>query len=205
MARKRMFSRDIVDSDAYSNMSLSSQVLYFRMVMCADDDGVVDSALMLMRQFGFCEDELSELCRLGFVIRLTDGIYLIRHWQAHNKIPSNIYKPSRYSHILKAFKVNGMGVYESRADGGEVIENKDEEKLFGGLISKADFEDGLFEIKVAEYFIRQSYVSSADSFIAYNAARGWVGVGGESVKENFERYADEWEKSYCLKHNLPIA
>lgn len=33
-----------------------------------------------------------------------------------------------------------------------------------------------------------------DDFIAYNEARGWRGIGGESVLDNLERYIERWDK-----------
>ena len=199
MARKRMFSRDIVDSDAYTKMPLSSQLLYFRLVMSADDDGVVDSAFLILRLFGFQNDELDDLCSFGFIIPIDDNVYLIRHWHAHNKIPSAIYTPSRYAHLLKAFKVDVMGAYEIK--GSEPTE-KDQERESEGCFSKEFLDEANFELQIAEYFIKNNYSSSPDSFIAYNESRGWHGVGGESVKENFVRYADEWEKSSRIKHGI---
>ena len=41
MATKRMFSKDIVGSDAFQDMPHSSQLLYFHLGMEADDDGFV--------------------------------------------------------------------------------------------------------------------------------------------------------------------
>ena len=41
MANKRMFSLDVVDTDLFLEMPVSSQALYFQLGMRADDDGVV--------------------------------------------------------------------------------------------------------------------------------------------------------------------
>lgn len=39
MAQKRMFTMKIVDSDAFLDMPMSAQCLYFHLNMRADDDG----------------------------------------------------------------------------------------------------------------------------------------------------------------------
>ena len=39
MAERRMFALTITDSDAFLDMSLSAQALYFHLCMRADDDG----------------------------------------------------------------------------------------------------------------------------------------------------------------------
>ena len=44
MAQRRMFSPNIVDSDAFLDMPASSQLLYFHLGMRADDDGFVANA-----------------------------------------------------------------------------------------------------------------------------------------------------------------
>ena len=45
MAQKRMFAKTIIDSDAFLDMSLSTQALYFHLNMRADDDGFVNNPL----------------------------------------------------------------------------------------------------------------------------------------------------------------
>jgi hypothetical protein len=43
MAERRMFAKTIIDSDAFLDMPLSTQALYFHLSMRADDDGFVNS------------------------------------------------------------------------------------------------------------------------------------------------------------------
>ena len=43
MANRRMFSKDVVETDKFLNMPLTSQALYFHLGMEADDDGFVAS------------------------------------------------------------------------------------------------------------------------------------------------------------------
>ena len=49
MANKRMFSKQIIDSDAFLEMPLSTQALYFHLSMRADDDGFLNNAKQIMR------------------------------------------------------------------------------------------------------------------------------------------------------------
>lgn len=60
-------------------------------------------------------------------------------------------------------------------------------------------EYALFTLKVMEYFAKNDYTSSAQDFIVYNESRGWRGIGGEDVKKDFTRYADQWEEIQKLK------
>ena len=49
MANKRMFNIKIVDSDAFLDMPLSTQCLYFHLNMRADDDGFIGNPKKIMR------------------------------------------------------------------------------------------------------------------------------------------------------------
>lgn len=61
-------------------------------------------------------------------------------------------------------------------------------------------EYGAFEITVIKYFDKHGYESSPLDFIAYNKARDWRGIGGEDVIENFDTYADNWERIQHIKN-----
>ena len=43
MAKRRMFSLDVTDTDKFLDMPTSSQALYFHLGMHADDDGFVSA------------------------------------------------------------------------------------------------------------------------------------------------------------------
>lgn len=49
MASKRMFSIDVIDTDKFLDMPVSTQALYFHFGMRADDDGFVSSPRKLPR------------------------------------------------------------------------------------------------------------------------------------------------------------
>lgn len=44
MAERRMFAKTIIDSDAFLEMPLSAQALYFHLGMRADDEGFLNNA-----------------------------------------------------------------------------------------------------------------------------------------------------------------
>lgn len=52
MAQKRMFTMKIVDSDAFLDMPMSAQCLYFHLNMRADDDGFIGNPKRIMRTVG---------------------------------------------------------------------------------------------------------------------------------------------------------
>lgn len=53
--------------------------------------------------------------------------------------------------------------------------------------------------KVAKVFGACKAKSNPEDFIAYNEARGWLGIGGESVLDNLERYVCRWESYEIAK------
>lgn len=49
MAAKRMFSIDVIDTDKFLDMPVSTQALYFHFGMRADDDGFVSSPKKIVK------------------------------------------------------------------------------------------------------------------------------------------------------------
>lgn len=104
MAERRMFAKTIVDSDAFLDMSLSTQALYFHLSMRADDDGFVNNPKKIQRMIGAGDDELKMLVAKKFIIPFESGICVIKHWRIHNYIQKDRYKETVYkeekSHLV---------------------------------------------------------------------------------------------------------
>ena len=96
MANRRMFSLDIVDTDAFLSLSLSAQALYFHLGMRADDDGFVSSPYKIMRFIGANASDLQNLIDRKFVLLMNDGIIIIKHRWMHNTKRKDTYKPTNY-------------------------------------------------------------------------------------------------------------
>ena len=86
MAEKRMFARKIIDSDAFLEMPLSAQALYFHLNMRADDDGFVNNPKRITDYVNASVDDLKILLTKRFVIGFESGVIVIRHWKIHNTI-----------------------------------------------------------------------------------------------------------------------
>ena len=65
MARRRMFSLDVVDTDRFLDMPSSTQALYFHLGMRADDDGFVASPKRTTAMCGCSADDLNLLAAKG--------------------------------------------------------------------------------------------------------------------------------------------
>ena len=95
MAQRRMFSPDIIASDAFLDMPTTSRELYFQLCMYADDDGFV-SPKKIMRLVGASDDDLKILLTKRFVLPFETGVIVIKHWLIHNMIRKDRYKETRY-------------------------------------------------------------------------------------------------------------
>mgnify|MGYP003309224012 CR=1 FL=1 len=96
MAERRMFAKTIIDSDAFLDMPLSTQSLYFHLSMRADDDGFINNPKKIQRMVGASEDDLKLLIAKNFIIPFESGIVVIKHWKIHNYIQSDRYRPTMY-------------------------------------------------------------------------------------------------------------
>jgi hypothetical protein len=91
-----MFAKTIIDSDAFLEMPLSSQSLYFHLSMRADDDGFINNPKKIQRMIGASDDDLKLLIAKSFLIPFESGIVVIKHWKIHNYIQSDRYKRTVY-------------------------------------------------------------------------------------------------------------
>lgn len=100
MAEKRMFTQKIIDSDAFLDMPLSAQALYFHLNMRADDDGFVNNPKRITKLVNASEDDLKILLLKRFIIGFASGVIVIKHWRMHNTLKSDRYKPTQYQEEL---------------------------------------------------------------------------------------------------------
>ena len=91
-----MFARTIIDSDAFLDMPLSTQSLYFHLSMRADDDGFINNPKKIQRMIGASDDDLKLLIAKNFIIPFENGIVVIKHWKIHNYIRIDRYKETVY-------------------------------------------------------------------------------------------------------------
>lgn len=97
MANRRMFSKQITESDAFLEMPLSSQALYFHLWMQADDDWFLWSAKRIIRFISCSDDDFKILVAKRFVLILDWWICVIKHWRINNQIRNDRYKQTAYT------------------------------------------------------------------------------------------------------------
>lgn len=128
-----MFAKQIIDSDAFLDLPLSTQATYFHLSMRADDDGFLNNAKRIMRTIGANQNDYDLLKAKRFILDFEDGIIVIKHWKMHNYIQKDRYKKTIYQEHLSQLELKENKSY-TEADVGleyekiEVIEAKKDKK-----------------------------------------------------------------------------
>lgn len=111
MAERRMFAKTIIDSDAFLDMPLSTQALYFHLCMRADDDGFINNPKKIQRMIGASEDDVKLLIAKRFIIPFETGVVVIKHWKIHNYIAKDRYKETVYQEEKQQLELKDNGSY----------------------------------------------------------------------------------------------
>lgn len=100
MAQRRMFSNRIANSAKFLQMPAESQLLYFHMILRADDDGIVE-AYPITKLLGVAPDSFKVLLLRGYIKQLNeDQVVVITDWLEHNTIRADRKVDSIYKFLL---------------------------------------------------------------------------------------------------------
>lgn len=116
MAEKRMFAQTIIDSDAFLEMPLSTQALYFHLCMRADDEGFVNNPKKIQRMVGGSDDDFKLLIAKSFIISFDAGIVVIKHWRIHNYIRKDRIHETKYLEEKAMLTIKENGAYSLLSD-----------------------------------------------------------------------------------------
>ena len=111
MAERRMFAKTIIDSDAFLDMPLSAQALYFHLSMRADDDGFVNNPKKIQRMIGASDDDCKLLIMKRFILAFESGVIVIKHWRIHNYIQKDRYKETLYTEEKSRLAIDDKNAY----------------------------------------------------------------------------------------------
>ena len=114
MAERRMFAKTIIDSDAFLDMPLSAQCLYFHLCMRADDDGFVNNPRRIMRMVNATDDDAKILIGKKFLIAFESGVIVIKHWRIHNYIRKDTYNETKYKEEKAELELDENSSYTLR-------------------------------------------------------------------------------------------
>ena len=111
MAERRMFAKTIIDSDAFLDMPLSTQALYFHLAMRADDEGFVSNPKKIQKMIGASDDDCKLLILKRYILTFESGIVVIKHWKIHNYIQSDRFKETTYLEEKAMLRLDGKKAY----------------------------------------------------------------------------------------------
>ena len=186
MAERRMFAKTIIDSDAFLDMPLSTQTLYFHLSMRADDDGFINNPKKIQRMVGCSDDDLKLLCAKNFIIPFESGVVVIKHWRIHNYIQKDRYKPTVYAEEKAQLSVKDNGAYsldtrcihdastletQVRLEIGKDRLNKESKRFTAPSVTE-----------VQEYITEKGYHMDAEAFVDFYTSKGWK-VGSQPMKD----------------------
>ena len=206
MAERRMFAKTIIDSDAFLDMPMSTQALYFHLSMRADDDGFINNPKRIQKMIGASDDDLKLLMAKAFIIVFESGVVVIKHWKIHNYIQSDRYKPTVYAEEKSLLNVKKNKAYTLNSN--ECIQNvyiTDTQDRLGkdrlgkdrlgkdSIKSKAKrFTPPTLEEVQAYCNERQNNVDP-QHFIDYYTSNGWL-VGKNKMKD-WKAAVRTWERN----------
>lgn len=212
MAERRMFTMKIVDSDAFLEMPMSTQSLYFHLNMRADDDGFVNNPKRIQRMIGASEDDLKLLLAKRFILGFENGVVVIKHWRMHNLLRKDRYNPTQYIEEKATLEIKEDGAYTEKAPieclattwqpNGNQMATQD--RLGKDSIVKDSIEEDNTPTKrkrfvpptleeVQAYCRERQNGVDAERFIDYYTSNGWQ-VGKNKMKD-WKAAVRTWERN----------
>ncbi len=117
MAERRMFHTAVVESDAFLDLPIGAQALYFHIGMHADDDGFVNGPRQVARKLGRPAKELTLLVEKGFLLEF-DGVVVVKHWRMANTLQNDRVKPLRYPQFAEKIFIRENRSYTLEEESG---------------------------------------------------------------------------------------
>lgn len=192
MAQRRMFSKDITENDAFLDMPLSTQALYFHLGMQADDDGFV-SPKRIARMIGAQSDDLRILIAKKFVLEFDDGVIVIKHWKMNNYIQNDRKKETAHKEKLAMLTVKENGGYKMYT---QCIQNVRVGKDSIGKDSIVEVKSRRFAppsiSEVQEYVSEKGFSIDPENFVNFYESKGWM-VGKNKMK-SWKACVSTWQK-----------
>lgn len=214
MAERRMFAKTIIDSDAFLDMPLSTQVLYFHLNMRADDDGFINNPKRVQRMIGCSDDDMKLLIAKNFIIPFNSGVVVIKHWKIHNYIQKDRYKETVYKEekeLLeekenKSYTLCIQNGYEMdtqvRIDKERIEEGKDREKDY----YLAESNEKIPYSEIINYLnekLGSHYKSDTNKTKSQIRARFNEGFTFEDFKIVIDKKINEWYGTKMQKYLRP--
>jgi len=111
MAKKRMTTTQITDSDDFISMPSPAQALYLHLNNGADDDGFNNQIQMAIYKAHASLDDLKILLAKRFILQFECGVIVIKHWRMANSLRKDRYTPTAFQEELKMLGIKENGAY----------------------------------------------------------------------------------------------
>ena len=197
-----MFAKTIIDSDAFLDMPLSTQALYFHLSMRADDDGFVNNPKKIARMIGATEDDYKLLIAKSFVLLFESGVIVIKHWRINNYIRGDRKHDTVYTeeYDLLSIKENGAYTLENTTvqpnDSQLVGSRYTEYRLGKDSIGKVNNNIGRFTPPTLDdvnaYCQERNNHIDPQTFIDFYSSKGWM-IGKNKMKD-WKAAIRTWER-----------
>ena len=197
MAERRMFAKSIIDSDAFLDMPMSTQALYFHLSMRADDDGFLNNPKRVQKMVGASDDDFKLLIAKNFILTFESGVIVIKHWKIHNYIRNDRYKPTNYQEekALLITKDNGAYSFGIPNDNQTVYQMDTQVRLGKDSIGKVNnikrFVKPTIE-EIQEYCNSRNNGINANAFYDFYESKDWY-VGKNKMKD-WKACVRTWEQ-----------
>lgn len=213
-----MFSLGVLETDAFLDMPLSAQALYFHLNLRADDDGFVGNPKRITQSIGANLDDLKLLVAKRFLIAFEDGVIVIKHWRMHNAIKKDRYTETNFTEDLKMLDIKENGAYTLKdvarlenkwsANGAQMEQTCSTDKIrldkvkdrLGekeketpkGVSKKKNFVPPTVE-EVRAYCESRHNNVDPETFVDFYTSKGWM-VGKNKMKD-WKSAVRTWERN----------
>ena len=189
MAERRMFAKTIIDSDAFLDMPITAQLLYFHLSMRADDDGFINKPKSIMRMVGCKDDDIKLLFAKKFLIPFESGVVVIKHWRIHNYIRKDTYTETKYKEEKSSLELDENNAYRlldspsSRTCDESVNDPSTQVRLGKDRLDKniRGFTPPSID-EVSAYCTERNNGIDPQHFVDFYEAKGWM-VGKNKMKD----------------------
>ena len=185
MSERRMFTQKITESDAFLELPLSSQCLYFHLCMNADDDGFVNNPKRLIRMLGNTEDDMRLLLTKRFLIAFESGVIVVKHWRMHNLLRKDRYKETEYKDEKKKLFLKDNNTYTLDSEQGKSLIESDEKSLKNEVATVWQPNGNRLAPQVSLVKYKESMKEDKDN-IYINHAHACESETYESIMNDFE-------------------
>lgn len=201
MAERRMIANTIVDSDAFVQMPLAAQALYFHLNQRADDEGFVNKPQGIMRQIGCRGDHaMKVLVERKFVIAFDSGVVVIKHWKINNYIQKDRFHETKYKGEREQLETDENGSYRCKREPCIQPGHRMDTEVRGGKVrqGKSKSERG----DLAPYGVRKNVMLSEIEYETvmgkYQAPKGHI----DKISLYLANAPRQYEDHYALLEKI---